>query len=229
VNPATRAVLKKVFGPAKRKCEADVFWIRRRIIFALDLDRASRAAAKIPVAFRFGSAAELDGLTREEHDYDEPSRAFGHRRLAAGDKLALGVHQGTVVFYAWLMFNQLDLNCEQLIPTSSERAYSYKVFTCRAYRGLGICPAYYAHLACLLRQQGYAQLLCHVLSTNAASLRAHTSAGFIPAGSFWEFQIGGRLCYFLPRRLRSRVETPTNTFVHPHGRSTGSKGSSARG
>lgn len=213
MNPAARGLLKKVFGPAKRKCEADVFWIRRRIIFALDLEGAPRASTKLPVSFHFGSSAELERLTEREHDYDEPARAFGRRRLAAGDELVLGTHRGTVVFCALLSFGQIDLGYEELIPTSPERAYSYKVFTSPAYRGLGICAAYYAHLACVLRRQGYAQLLCHVLSTNEASLRAHARAGFVGVGAVWEFQIGRRRRSFLPRSLRSWLQTPLGIAV----------------
>jgi hypothetical protein len=208
MNPTLRSILKKIFGPAKRRIEADVFWVSRHIVFALDLDRAPETRARILTSFHFGTAADLDQLTLNEHGYDEPGRAFSHRRLAAGDKMALGLHGDEVTFYAWLMFEQMDLGCERLIPISPDRAYSYKVFTSPAWRGRNICPAYYSHVAKLLIGQGYRQLLCHVLSTNEPSLRAHTRAGMYPVGSFWEVRVGRQLRYIVPPKLRRWLLSP---------------------
>ncbi|MGD0014478.1 MAG: hypothetical protein ABSD56_08655 [Bryobacteraceae bacterium] len=204
-----RSLLKTVFGPAKRKCEADLFWVRRRVILAMDLAAGQHLAspAEIPICFRAGTAEDLAGLTGPDHDYDDRTREIGRQRLAAGHTLTLGIHSGAVVFYAWLMYGQMDLFFESYIPISRDRVYSYKVFTVANCRGLKICPAYYGWIREELRRQGYRQMLAVTLASNRRSLRAHEKAGFHRLGGFLEFQVGHRFHYYVPAWLRRLVRT----------------------
>ena len=152
MKSTVRRVLKAVLGPLKRKCEMEFFWVRRRIVLAMDLQPGiRRLSPKADVHFRWGSPDDLESLDLDNHAYAEPARASGRQRFAAGDRFTLGILDGKVVFYAWLMYGQMDLDFERLTPATPDEAYSYKVFTSPKYRGLGICPAYYSHVAGLLK------------------------------------------------------------------------------
>ena len=204
-----RAVLKKLLGPAKRRFQTRIFWACRHVLLATDLQApVEPVSPRIPVAFRFGSLEDIERLDEHRHAYDEAAKALARRRITAGDRVMLGIHEGAVVFYAWLMYGQMDLDTERLLPTSPEKVYSYKVFTSPKQRGLKICPAYYGHIRRLLQQEGYRVLLCQVRSANEPSLKAHRQAGFTQVGQFWEIQAGGRVFYSVGRRLKRWMKTP---------------------
>jgi len=174
---------------------------RRKILFESGLDDPRPAAASLAVSFRYGGEADLAALTAPEFGYSAAARAFGRERLRAGDRFVLCEAEGRVVFYAWVMFRQLDLSCGNYVPLSADRAYTYKLYTVPAYRGLRICPAYYSFLKRELRAMGYGRVLAWVEAGNRASIRAHTRAGFQPVGTIWHFRLLGQSYFVRPRVL----------------------------
>lgn len=200
-----RGALKAVFGPVKRKCQGGVFWISRLTIFATAPGRHLGAGEKAPVTFRFAAADEIDGLSLAEHGHDMAERLRARRRMDTGDKLVLGIHEDAVVFCSWLIFGQLDLNTDRLLPVSPDRVYSNKAFTSPGFRGRGIFRAYHRFVVDWLAGQGYRELLCSVRVDNAASLNAHKRMGCADLGSYFEIRLGKSLRYFVPRRLKDRL------------------------
>jgi hypothetical protein len=194
-----------LFGPAKRKCQNEVFWVNRLTIFAIAPGQHLGAGEKTSVTFRFATADEIDGLSFAEHGHDMAERLRARRRMSTGDKLVLGIHEGTVVFCSWLMFGQLDLNTDNLIPISRDRVCSNKEFTSPRFRRRGIFRAYHCFVADWLVGQGYRELLCCVRVDNAASLNAHKRIGCAALGSYFEVRLGKSLRYFVPRRLKERL------------------------
>jgi len=200
-----RGLLKTLFGPAKRKCQSEVFWINRLTIFATAPGQNFGAGEKSEVTFRFAEADEIEGLSFREHGYDMAGRLRAQSRMNAGDKLVLGTDAGTAVFCSRLMFGQLDLNTDNLIPISPDRVYSNKAFTSPKFRGRGIFRAYHRFVAEWLASQGYRELLCSVRVGNAASFNAHTQMGCAALGSYFEIRLGKSLRYFVPRGLKNRL------------------------
>ena len=174
---------------------------RRKILFESGLADPRPAAAAIAVSFRYGGEAELAALTAPEFGYSEEARRFGRERLRAGDRFVLCEAEGRVVFYAWVMFGQLDLSCGHYAPLSADRAYTYKLYTVPACRGLRICPAYYSFLKRELRALGFGRVLAWVEAGNRASIRAHMRAGFQPVGTIWHFRLLGQSYFVRPRVL----------------------------
>jgi hypothetical protein len=157
--------------------------VRRKLLFecATNDERDVSAA----VAFRYGGAGDLDRLAAPEYQYDSSARGFGLERLAAGDRLVLGEVDGRVVFYAWVMYGQMDMGLRDYKALRPDQAYTYKLFTVGDCRGRRICPAYYEWLKRELGAAGFSKVLAWVEAGNRASIRAHERAGFRQAGTIW--------------------------------------------
>jgi GNAT superfamily N-acetyltransferase len=200
-----RGALKSLLGPAKRKCQSEIFWVNRLILFATVSGQNPGSHAETEVTFRFAAAHEIDQLSLAENGYDTAGRLRARCRLAAGDKLVLGIHEGRAVFSSWLMFGQLDLNTDRLLPMSPDRVFSNKGFTSPSFRGRGIFRAYHCFAADWIAAQGYRELVCSVRADNAASLNAHRRMGCTALGSYYEIRLGKTLRYFVPPSLRNRL------------------------
>lgn len=174
---------------------------RRKLLFECDLDDLHPASATISVTFRFGGASDLMALSAPEFGYSPAAREFGLERLHAGDRFVVCESAGQVVYYAWVMFGQLDLSCRNYVPLSLSRAYTYKLFTVPAFRGKRICPAYYSFLKRELRGLGVRSVLAWVEAGNRASIHAHLRAGFQCVGTIWHFRLLARPFFIKPKSI----------------------------
>jgi hypothetical protein len=159
--------------------------VRRKLLFECPTADARSAAPTVPLEFRYGTADDLRALADPEYQYDAAGRAFGAERMAAGDRLVLGESAGRIVFYAWVMYGQMDMGLRDYKPLRTNQAYTYKLFTRADCRGQRICPAYYEWLKRELRGAGYDAVFAWVEAGNRASIRAHERAGFRQAGTIW--------------------------------------------
>jgi hypothetical protein len=189
------------FRDILRTC-ARICSVRRKLLFesALDRPRAESVAA-VPVTFRYGTAHDLELLGAPSYSYGGDARHFGYERLRLGDRLVLCESGGRVVFYAWVMFGQMDMSCRNYVALAPDCAYTYKLFTVPDCRGQRICPAYYQWIRQELRELGYGSLLAWVEAGNHASIRAHTRAGFRKVGCIWHLRILFRSYFLKPGRL----------------------------
>jgi hypothetical protein len=162
--------------------------VRRKLLFESPLDGRRPAAEMAVSTFRYGDERDLASLTAPEYAYSGDARAFGFERLRAGDRLVLGESAGRVVFYAWLMFRQMDMSIGNYSPLPSDCAYTYKLFTVADCRGRRICPAYYEWVKRELWTAGYNRLFAWVETGNRASIRTHLRSGFRQAGCIWHFR-----------------------------------------
>jgi L-amino acid N-acyltransferase YncA len=170
--------------------------LRRKLLFESPLEEGRASSANAAVSFRYGDERDLASLTAPEHAYSGDARAFGFERLRAGDRLVLGESDGRVVFYAWVMFGQMDLSVRNYSTLPADCAYTYKLFTVADCRGRRICPAYYQWVKQELWALGYNRLLAWVEAGNHASIRSHTRAGFRRTACIWHFRFLFR-SYFL--------------------------------
>jgi hypothetical protein len=175
--------------------------LRRKLLFESTLEYPRAAAASVPVTFRYGDAHDLEMLAAPVYAYDGTARHFGYERLRAGDRLVLCEAGGRVVFYAWVMFGQMDMSCRNYAPLPPDCAYTYKLFTVPECRGQRICAAYYDWIRRELRAQGYGRLLAWIEAGNHASIRAHGHAGFHKVGCIWHFRILFGSYFIKPGRI----------------------------
>jgi L-amino acid N-acyltransferase YncA len=172
--------------------------LRRKLVFESELDGSLADDAGIALRFRYGDRGDLERLSSPEYGYSPQARAFGIERLCAGDRLVVCESRGRVVFYAWVMFGQMDLSCRNYAALPPGCVYTYKLFTVADCRGRRICPAYYCWIQAELRERGYSRLLAWVEAGNVASIRAHLRAGFRQAGCIWHFRFLFRSYFVKP-------------------------------
>lgn len=182
---------------------AQFLYVRNKLILEARTDGLACRSAPIPVRFRSGTAEDLDALQAPGYGYDRVAMEFGQERLRFGDLLIIGEFDGTIVFYGWLMFGQMDLSFRNYLPMSSKAAYSYKLFTLDAHRGCGICTSYYVYLKQLLKEMGYSRIVCWVELKNRSSIRVHLRAGFRRIGNLWHLRLRSRSFFCLTSRTRN--------------------------
>jgi hypothetical protein len=202
-----RAVLR--FG-------ARILYLRRKLIFESSVNEGEPVVAAMPVTFRFGNERDLLALDKHEHGYSDEARAFGLGRLKMGDRLVICEGDAGVVFYAWVMFNQMDLSCRAYLPLSPSRAYTYKLFTVARYRGRRICPAYYTFIKGELKKRGIRHVVAWVEAGNRESIRAHLRSGFHEVGMIWHVQFLFRSYFGVNHRTRDfLLQTPPAVNATP--------------
>lgn len=152
--------------------------------------------------FREGGIQDLASFDEVRLSYSAEERLFGMERLLQGDRLLVGELDGDVVFYAWLMFSQLDLDQRVFVPLNRSFCYSYRVFTAPGARGRHLCAAYYSYLRERVPSFGCSRLICRIGSSNRASIRAHERAGFLAVGRVWKLVALGWSFYVPDTALR---------------------------
>lgn len=179
------------------------FYPQRKLIFSAPLAQVRDTDPKIPVEFRFATEADLLSLDSAEYGYSDDARAFGLERMRAGDRMVLGIHEGKVVYFGWLMFNQMDLRMRDYYSVAGRSVYAYKLFTHADYRGNQICPAFYTFLKRHFSSLGFERVLCWVASNNAASIKTHLNAGLKRTGAYWHLRILGRDKFLLDDDMKA--------------------------
>jgi hypothetical protein len=188
---------------------ARLCFVRRKLVYDVRLDQIPDVAARVPVRFRFGDAADLMRLSEEAHEYDTAATRLGLDRLLAGDRLVIAEsaigQRDDVLFYGWLMFGQLDMGVRKYLPLASDSVYSYRLFTAVSHRGKKLCPAYFTFIRQQLEEEGHRRLLSWVEARNLISRRVHEAAGFHSIGCIWHIQFLFRSYFYVPKTLRASL------------------------
>lgn len=200
--PTSVAVLRQRCGSVKEFARDRIFSLTRSSLFETSCGNLTGPTSEPSVRFRLAGADDLSALGERPHEYDASAKQFGFDRLRSGDSFVVGECESDVVFYAWLMHDQIDLDQNVLIPTTQRTAYSYRVFTVEKARGRHLCAAYYTWLKCRLREEGCERLICRIGASNTPSIRAHARAGFQPCGDLWKFVLARHCTYRADHRLR---------------------------
>ncbi len=187
-------------GLARRLVSVD-----RIMLYAADLAAITPQASGLAVEFRLGGEDDLDALNAREHDYDGESKAYARRRLADGDLMVLGEHQGGVVFYCWLSLGQVELAMDRFLASTPGTAFVYKVFVVRRQRGQRLFGASHRFILELARELGIHRLLISVHEHNAASQRATLRLGYSPQGVYRLVRVLGVDRFVVPATLRRLI------------------------
>ena len=179
--------------------------IRHKLLFEARLGDLQAPPPAIPVRYRFGGLDELQQLTAERHDYDEPAKRLLRGRLRDGDRLVLGEVDGEQVFSGWLMLGAMECGTERKTSMSPRRAYSYKLHTIAAFRGGGVMSGFYQFIEPLLSALGYRWMVCWIAESNTASIAAHRLIGFTFVGQAHELRLGSWTRLWIGRSLRQRL------------------------
>jgi hypothetical protein len=183
---------------------ARVFVIRRKLILAVNVEDLHDTRAKVPAVYRLGSRADLASFSLNFYGGDPASGQYSLDRLAAGDQLVIAELDSSTVFSGWLMFGQIDLGVRNFHPLGPGSVASYRLFTRETLRGNNLSAAYFSFLKNYLPTKGISRIVSWVEGRNAASRRAHESAGFRHLGVVWQVRIFGKSLFWIS------AETKTN-------------------
>lgn len=125
-------------------------------------------------------------------------RRFALARLKVGDKVVIGTHDGTPVFYGWLMFGEIEMTYGVFLDVPSGNAFGYNLFTARSYRRHGAMSGFYRFVCQYLKQRNYHTLNVGIATKTTVSIKAHEKNGFVKSGYFYTLKVLGT-CFTLAR------------------------------
>lgn len=100
-------------------------------------------------------------------------------RLEKADRCCVGVREERVVGYCWLGRGEVSIaEISRSILVAPDEVYYYDAYTVPECRGQSIFPALLVRMLEADRAQGLARALIFAMSTNHASRRAISKAGF---------------------------------------------------
>jgi len=146
--------------------------ISKGILFELDLEKSyPKVAMELELSFRLASKKDIDSMDEEHYDYDEDSKQYAKDRLAKGDRCILALHNGRIIGYLWVMKDHLELALYKLLLLPKNKAYTYKGFVLKEYRGKRIHAAMYACIVDMLKKEGKRFVISAVDINNKPALK----------------------------------------------------------
>ncbi len=207
-----RGIRKRLLGPARRWLQSRLLSVTRRYCLATPVGCIPRATPKLATEFRAGTSEDLARMQQSpRYDYAPAVVEYARARLASGDRLTVGIHDGAIVYYGWTMVGQMDLFMGDYVPLPANRAYNYKLWAVEEHRREGLFAGYYGHIAGWLASTGVTDVVTLVRADNGPSLRAHERAGFQRIGTVWEVTWLGRRRFVIPGGLRRALERPAGS------------------
>jgi len=125
------------------------------------------------------SAADRDLVKEAMRAAGEPN-GLVTPRLAHGDEFFGWVHDGRVVSFGWVTFQDRKVGPFPLAEVAG-RAFLYNFYTLEEYRGRGLYPALLLAMRHVLGLEKVAEFVIDVNARNAASARGIEKGGFVPA------------------------------------------------
>lgn len=174
-SPLTR--LRKLLGRLRRSFALDTY-----DVFVRPVPPGASFSAPAGYAFRWGTAADVEGCEPAHTELDERERREGVARLAMGHRVVLGLHGSTVVFSMWV--NPRNLNVPGLMKRalSSEQWFIYKAFTSPAHRGKKLYESGMRFVLSEMRALGLKELVGYAHVKKAVSRKGLAALEFGSAG-----------------------------------------------
>jgi len=152
---------------------ANICGISKKFIFELDLEKSyPKVTTKLELSFRWASEKDIYLMDEEHYDYDEKSKQYTKDRLAKGDRCILALHNGRIIGYLWVMGGHMELVPYKLILLPKNKAYTYKEFVLKEYRGKRIHAAMYAYIVDMLKKEGKRFVISAVDIDNKPALKS---------------------------------------------------------
>lgn len=197
-----------------RRVAARLIAFQILVLYTLETDKTILRSSELPVAFRLGTADDVDRINMPQFDYDQRAVAYAKRRLAAGDIFVVGELEGIIVSYCWLCLGAFQAEMDQFLPLREDMATVYKVFTHEHYRGKNIYPAAYTFILSLLQEYGIKVVTTCINDWNWSSRRSVDKIGYLQHGCYCSWQLGGQRYFHLNTLIASLINRYTENFVH---------------
>jgi len=154
----------------------NVFGISQSIIFELDLKNPdSKRVTNLEITLKIATKEDIKKMDKKLYNYNKKGKKYSIERLEKGDKCVLAIHKGQVIGYLWTMKDTMELSQFNHIPLSKNRAYTYKSFVLKDFRGKRIHGSMYNYLCDLLKKEGKEFVISVINTNNKASLKTKSS------------------------------------------------------
>lgn len=160
-----------------------------RYIYELPVqDLKSTTISPISVTFRRITYDDLN--TFDSYlGYDKDDIIFSKDRLLNGDIGIVAIHDNVAIGYMWIMNNLMEITDKFYINLPNSKAYIYKVFVSKNFRGKRVAALLNAAICDTLNTINKKTCLTWASYRNSASIKAKLRVGFRRIGLIYKLGI----------------------------------------
>ena len=184
-----------------------IFRFSRKIVCLLDLANLTLSSSRVPsgLTFRWGEAEDILKMDAKILDYDKKGKEYSLARLRSNDKFLMGLLNGEVVGYLWMMPGAMELNMRRHFALSENMVYVYKAFIQKKFRGKNLIIPSMNYILSYLRGKGYRYVVTCVYSPVLGALLKRRF-GFERLGEIFEFSCLGKEVSVMSKDVSEKLE-----------------------
>lgn len=186
----------------------NIFGILKAYVFELDLENPGfQTNCLLKLSYKLASKKDILKLDEELYDYTLEAKNYSIERLKQGDRCILAIHKGKIVGYLWTMAEStMELTQSKFMKISENRAYSYKAFVLKEYRGMRVLDEMYPHLIELLKKDGKIYAISSIDNDNKASLKTTRRGGYKMVGSIIHIRFFGLKIDYMNKKNKKYLQ-----------------------
>lgn len=190
-----------------RYINTNICGISKAIIFEFDLEKSVPViSTQIDFSIRRATEKDIDSMDEDHYEYDLKGKQYSKERFAKGDKCYLALHNGRIIGYVWVMKDHMELSQFNYIPLSKKRAYVYKCFVLKEYRGKRVEGAMYTYLTDMLRKDGKRFVVLAIGINNKPALKTKERDEYKIIGNLIHFKFFGLKYDYIKKTTRSYLQ-----------------------
>jgi len=186
----------------------NILGILKAYIFEFNLQNPEpQRDCLLRISLRIATETDIMNLDGELYDYNKNAKKYSQDRLKKGDKCILAIHNGKIVGYLWTMADsKMEVGQSKFIDISKNRAYSYKAFVLKEYRGMRIQGEMYAYLIKLLKKDGKKYSIITIDSNNKPSLKIMKRGEYKVVGSIIHIRFFGLKIDYMNKKSKKYLQ-----------------------
>jgi len=177
------------------------FYIEKEVIFELDLTQNCKPVkATIPLEFKWGTEKDILLMDKKKYEYARKGKRYVLERMKKGDELMLVLYGNKIAGYHLVMKGAMELAAAKILDLPLTKAYLYKGFVEKSFRGKRIIDHFIYLTAEGLKKRGFKKLIMAVSRNNFPMLKVIERMAFNPIGSITLVKILGYTMPFVSRK-----------------------------
>ena len=182
--------------------------ITKIIIYELHSQLPMRKISpKIDLSFRLATLKDILAMNNELYGYDAKAIKYSLDQFKKGDKCILSLHNNKTVGYIWIMKDYMELSQVNHIRIPEDRAYIYKCFVLKEFRGKRILNAIDSYAIEELRKTDKKYVITSVAKNNKPSIKAKERMGFKRIGKITQFKFLGFHYDYISKKALNYLRT----------------------
>ncbi len=186
-----------------------VFGVDKKLIYELDLSHFTPfSMAKLSdVTYRWGTARDIADMDEARYGYSKRDKRHAFRRLEKGDRMLVGLLNGTIEGYLWIMAGAMELSETTHAPLSPLKAYIYRGFITKEQRGRHSLTPIMVKTLSILAQEGFQSVIICVYNP-AFGKFLERKFGFKLKGKMYEFFFFHKRIPYISKETLKQLQRP---------------------